>query len=85
MPKQFTETKTNTKSRIVKRIRKDIFKTIKTFIFILTSELLSKLAFKVRLLSEENNNFSVFCHLQRILTNLCIVHFHAHINLLQLS
>ena len=85
LPKKFRETKINIKPRIVERIRKGIFKIIKIFIFILKSKLHSKLVFKVGLLSKKNNSFSVFCNLLRIQTNLFIVHFYAHIDLLQLS
>ena len=92
LPKQFTKTKTNIKSGIVERIRKDIFRIIKILIFILKWKLLFckqgchlKLTFQVGLPSRENNNFSFFCHLLRILANLFIVNFYPHINLLQPS
>ena len=68
------------------RSRKGIFKITK-FSYSYKKKLLSKLSFKIGLSSRKNNNFSVFCHLLRHLTNLFIVHFYAHINtdLLQLS
>ena len=53
LPKQFSETKTNIKSRIVERIRKGIFKIIK--IKAATFKVCHlKLAFKVGLSSRQN-------------------------------
>ena len=83
MPKWRAETKTNIKSKIVERIRKGIFKMIKIHIHIKIKAAFKgyhlKLAFKVGLSNRENDNFSVFCHLLKILANLFIVHFYAHI------
>ena len=77
-------TKTNIKSRVVKRIRKGIFKIIKIFIFILKSKLLlSKVV--IGLSSRENDNFSVFLPFVEDSDKLVYCTFYAHFDLLQLS